>query len=201
MKRALILLAACLAAGCASTDYRSYLAAQQAVIRDAQIAQKPLFELEAEPGQPITGLKAVRVFMPVQAPVIAQARPSEWAGVLGTGLQVLGVVAGIKYQGEAAANLATAVGGAANHGYQFVQSPQANQSVGTGFIGRGLYSDGNSGVIGAGTNSDSTHAPTVVTQPAPVVVSQPEPVIVEQPAPVVVDPTIVTQPPPFVVTP
>jgi hypothetical protein len=46
-----------LLSGCASTDYKAYLAAQTAAIRDAQAAQRPLFELEGEPGQAITGLK------------------------------------------------------------------------------------------------------------------------------------------------
>jgi uncharacterized lipoprotein YmbA len=156
-----------LLSACASTDYESYLTAQQAVIASTQAAQRPLFELEAEPGQPITGLKAVRVFMPAQAPVLQQSRPSEWASVLGNGLQILGVVAGIKYQGEAAANLANAVGSAANHGYQFVQSPQANQSI------------GGNGIFGSGAMSDSTHVPTVVEQPSPIVVEQPAPVIVQ----------------------
>ena len=127
MKRMTLPLMCLLLSACASTDYEAYLSAQQSAIREAQTNQKPLFELEAEPGLPITGLRAVRVYMPVQAPVLQQSRPSEWAGVLGTGLQVLGVVAGIKYSGEAAANLAREVGGAASHGYQYVQSPQPNQ--------------------------------------------------------------------------
>jgi hypothetical protein len=36
------------------------------------------------------------------------------------------------------------------------------------------------------TNTDSTHAPTVVTQPAPLVVTQPTPIVITQPAPLVV---------------
>ena len=40
------------------------------------------------------------------------------------------------------------------------------------------------------TNTDSTHAPTVVTQPAPLVVNQPAPIVVTQPAPLVVPTTI-----------
>jgi hypothetical protein len=197
MKRlAMIIILAFTLAGCASTDYKAYLTAQQAAIRDAQAAQRPLFELEGEPGQPITGLRAVRVYMPVQAPVIQQSRPSEWAAVLGNGLQILGVVAGIKYSGEAASNLAREVGGAANHGYQFVQSPQANQSVGTGILGTGIYTGELNGVLGSGARTDSTHAPTVVYQPDPAIVTQPTPVIVEQPAPIVVE-----QPPPLVVEP
>ena len=204
MKRMTLLLSSLLLSACASTDYQAYLAAQQEAIRAAQSAQKPLFELEAEPGQAITGLRAVRVYMPVQAPILQQARASEWAGVLGTGLQVLGVVAGIKYSGEATSNLATAVGGAANHGYQFVQSPQANQSVGAGILGTGIYTDELNGVLGSGTRSDSTHAPTVVTQPEPVIVTQPDPVVVTQPEPVIVtqpEPVIVTQPEPVIVDP
>lgn len=47
-------------------------------------------------------------------------------------------------------------------------------------------SSGNSGRIAGGSITDSTHAPTIVTQPAPVVVTQPAPVIVTQPAPVIV---------------
>jgi hypothetical protein len=174
----LIVLALTLA-GCASTDYKTYVDAQQATNRAAQAAQKPLVRIVAQPGEAITGLYSIEVHMPAQAPVIQQARPSEWAGVLGNAVNVLGVVAGIKYSGEAASNLAREVGGAANHGYQFVQSPQANQTVGNGILGSGFYSGENSGVIGSGAQSDSTHVPTVVTQPAPVIVTQPAPVIVQ----------------------
>jgi hypothetical protein len=176
--RSFIIIGLLALAGCASNPYGDYLRAQQAATQAAYAAQKPVFELEAMPGQPITGLKAIRVYAQVQAPVLQQARPSEWAGVIGQGLQVLGIVGGIKYSGEAAANLATAVGGAANHGYQFIQAPQANQSVGTGFIGRGLYVGENVGVIGSGAKTDNTHTPTVVGQPDPVIVAQPPPVIV-----------------------
>jgi hypothetical protein len=180
MKRLVMIIALALTlAGCASTDYEAYLNAQQAAIRDAQAVQRPWFELEAFDDRPIMGLKAVRVWMPVQAPVIAQSRPNEWASVVGAGLNILGVVAGIKYSGEAASNLAREVGGAANHGYQFIQSPQANHTVGTGILGSGLYSGDNSGVLGSGAQSDSTHMPTIVTQPPPLVVEQPAPIIVQ----------------------
>jgi len=39
------------------------------------------------------------------------------------------------------------------------------------------------------TNTDSTHAPTIVTQPAPLVVTQPAPITITQPAPLVVPTT------------
>jgi len=41
------------------------------------------------------------------------------------------------------------------------------------------------------TNTDSTHAPTVVDQPAPITITQPAPIIVTQPAPVIVRPEVV----------
>ena len=71
-------------------------------------------------------------------------------------------------------------------------------------------------------STDSTHAPTVVTQPAPTIVNQPaptivdpvvvtqpaptivnqpDPVIVNQPAPTIVDPVVVNQPAPIIVQP
>jgi hypothetical protein len=40
------------------------------------------------------------------------------------------------------------------------------------------------------TSTDSTHAPTVVTQPAPITITQPAPIIVTQPAPLVVPTTV-----------
>jgi hypothetical protein len=39
------------------------------------------------------------------------------------------------------------------------------------------------------TSTDSTHAPTIVTQPAPLVVTQPAPITITQPAPLVVPTT------------
>ncbi|MDR3351733.1 MAG: hypothetical protein LBO00_01690 [Zoogloeaceae bacterium] len=199
--RYLSILPLALLAGCAGNrDYANYVAAQQAALQTVQAARKPLVRLEAEPGAAITGLRSLEVYMPEQTPIVQQARPSEWAGVIGTGLQVLGVVAGIKYNGEAAANLATAVGSAANAGYKYIQAPQANQTVGQGTLGSGIYVTENGGVLGSGTKTDTTHTPTVVEQAAPVVVEQappvivqqPDPIIVQQPAPLVVDPVVVT---------
>jgi hypothetical protein len=179
MKRLATIILLARVSGCASTDYESYLKAQSDAQAGAMAAQKPLVRIVARPGEAITGLSSIEVYTPVQAPVIQQARASEWAGVLGNAVNVLGVVAGIKYSGEAASNLAREVGGAANHGYQFVQSPQANQTVGNGILGSGFYSGENSGVIGSGAQNDSTHVPTVVTQPPPVIVTQPAPIIVQ----------------------
>ena len=43
---------------------------------------------------------------------------------------------------------------------------------------------------------DSTHEPTVVTQPEPIIMNQPEPTVITQP-----DPIILTQPEPIIIQP
>jgi hypothetical protein len=96
MKRLSMIMVLALVSGCASTDYEAYLKAQSDAQAGAMAAQKPLVRIVARPGEAITGLSSIEVYTPVQAPVIQQARPSEWAGVLGNAVNVLGVVAGIK---------------------------------------------------------------------------------------------------------
>lgn len=124
---AITLLITIFLAGCtASGDYKQYLQAQGDANRVATESQKPLVRLTAQPGQAITGLSSLEVFMPTVMPVVQQARPSEWAGVLGQGISVLGSVAGIHAAGQAAVGLADSVGRAGTTGYQYVQAPQAN---------------------------------------------------------------------------
>lgn len=60
-----IATAAMLLLGCATPldkNYAAYLAAQQAAVAGKK--PQPIFELEAHDGQPITGLKSLRVFAP-----------------------------------------------------------------------------------------------------------------------------------------
>lgn len=171
----IILTAAAALAGCATSgDYKAYVDAQAAAQRLAVEAQKPIVRITAQPGQPITGLQSVEVYAPAVAPVVQQARPSEWAGVLGQGLAVTGTVLGIQAAGRAAIGLSDSVGRAGAAGYQYIQAPGAVTTVGD-------YSgaqSGNSGRLAGGDITDSTHAPTVVMQPAPV--TQPAPVVVQQ---------------------
>lgn len=192
--------------GCASSnEYKQYLAAQSDAHRLSIEAQKPLVRLTAHAGQQITGLASLEVYMPATAPAVQQARPSEWASIIGQGLSIAGTVGGLYLGGRASADLARAVGASSTAGYQWLQAPAAtvttlNTTTTTSTVGANSGSNsGNSGRIAAGDISDSTHTPTVVTQPAPVIVTQPAPVIVTQPAPVVVTqpaPVIVTQPAP-----
>ena len=196
MKTILVLLVALFIAGCASSgDYTKYVAAQQEANRQAVDAQKPLVRLTAQPGQAITGLASLEVYTPTAAPVIQQARPNEWVGIMGQGLSILGTVASLKVSGDAAIGLADSVGKWSSSGYSSVQAPAANistvttntdasnRSTTTGAVStvgdNSGSNSGNSGRIAGTTMSDSTSTPTVVTQPAPVVVTQPAPVVAQ----------------------
>lgn len=151
--------------GCASPEaYRNYLSAQSAAIK----AQKPMLRIVAQEGVPITGLASIEVYGPGMS--IQQERPSEWAAVATSGLQVLGVVGGIVAAGNASESLVQAVGG-------------------LGISSNVVNTDNRTFDTHAISDSyNATATPTVVTAPAPVVVTQPAPVIVQQPQPIVVMP-------------
>ena len=86
--------------GCAGGEYHKYVEAQHTANLIAYANQKPLIEIEAEPGKEITGLRSLRVNLPVQAAKVEQPRPSEWAGVVTSGLSIAGGVLGIRYMGQ-----------------------------------------------------------------------------------------------------
>lgn len=189
----LALLAALALTACASDkDYQTYIAAQQQANQQAAADQKPLVRLTAQPGQNITGLASLEVFTPQAAPVIQQARPNEWVGVINTGLAVTGTVLGIHAGGIAAGRLADSVGRAGTAGYAHVQAPGSTttntMTSSTGTLGSGSY--------------DATHTPTVVTQPVPSQIPAGEVVVVTQPAPAqipagqIVNPVVVCNPGP-----
>lgn len=183
----LLMFVALFLAGCASDkEYGAYIAAQQEANRQAAADQKPLVRLTAQPGQTITGLASLEVYTPTAAPVIQQARPNEWVGVINTGLAVTGTVLGIHAGGIAAGRLADSVGRAGTAGYAHVQAPGSVATTTNTMTG-------STGVLGSGSY-DATHTPTVVNQPAPVQIPAGSVTVVNQPAPV-------TQPAPIVVTP
>lgn len=174
-------------AGCASPGYKEYLQAQSDANRQALEAQKPLIRITAQPGQQITGLQSLEVYTPQQMPVIQQARENEWARVLGQGLGVVGQVGSIYYGGKAAASLASEIRQAGTAGYAHIQAPgsvstttSTTTSTVTTSTDTANTMSNSTGVLGSGTYQlDSTHAPTVVTQPTPVIVTQPAPVVVQ----------------------
>lgn len=132
MKMIAVIIVAIILAGCASDkEYQTYIAAQTEANRQAAADQKPLIRIEAQEGQTITGLKSVEVYTPTAAPVIQQARPSEWVGVMQTGIGVAGTVLGIRAAGHAAVGLADSVGRAGTTGYQYIQAPGATTTTTT----------------------------------------------------------------------
>jgi len=154
---------ALLVAGCGTTgDYKAYIAAQQQANAQSAANRKPLVLITAEPGQPIIGLSRIEVYTPEAAPVIQQARPSEWASVVNNGLSILGTLGGIKLGGDAAIGAIDAVGKAANYGYQFVNpTPVIAPEV-------------------------QVVRPEVVQVPAPEVVQLPAPEVIQLPPPEVI---------------
>ena len=144
--------------GCASTEsYGRYLQAQSAAIK----AQKPMLRITATPGQAITGLASIEVYGPGMS--IQQERPSEWAAVASSGLNVLGVVGGIVAAGRASQDLVNAVGGLG------ISSSVINTTTDNRTSDRHDIANA----------YNQTATPTVVTQPTPVIVTQPAPLVVQ----------------------
>ena len=164
----LIILAICLTSlftGCASTEsYGRYLSAQSAAIK----AQKPMLEILAQEGQAITGLKAIRVYGPGMT--VQQEKDNEWARVVTSGLQVVGVVGGIVAAGNASENLVNAVGGL---------------GISSSVINTDNRTTDRHDIANSYNPIDNTSVPTIVTQPAPVQIPAGEVVVVN---PIVVGP-------------
>jgi hypothetical protein len=142
-----ILLVAVALTGCASdAAYLAYLDAQRTANATAYAQHKPLLELIGHDGQPITGLAAIRVNLPIEVPRVEQQRPSEWAGIVDRGFMMLapavlarevanGFTSGITAAG--AANVAIAGN---------IQAPQA--SVTTTVQGNAVVGDGSMATVG-----------------------------------------------------
>jgi hypothetical protein len=191
MKLFAIPLVALALTGCASTDYAAYAEAQASIASAKAEADKVRYQALAHIAQ--TGGDAAKVaavmslqFGAPQAPsAVAAPRPAgdtmlQWASILvPAATQAYAIGKNASVQIEAGRNAAFTA-----------------QSTNSAFVGvAGLIQAPGSVTT---TNTDSTHAPTVVTQPAPVLVQQPAPLVVN---PVVVDPVVVTQPAPVIVQP
>lgn len=170
MKHVLVALFALFLVACSTSgDYQQYLAAQQAATSAALAAHKPLVLIEAHEGQPITGLKRIEVNTPMEAPVVQQSRPNEWAAVADRAIGVLGTGLGLKLGGDAAIGLAREVGRASSTGYGFVQAPGAVTTTNTTIGANSGANSGNSGRLAGGDVTDSTHTP-LIARPEVVVV-------------------------------
>lgn len=214
MKTTRITIAALLAValtGCASTEYRAYADAQIAVATARAEADKARYQALASIAQ--TGSDAARVaavmslqlVAPTQTPQMGLQAPKstgetmlQWASVLlPTATQAYAIGKNASVQIESSRNAAA--------------TAQSTNATFLGIAGK-IQAPGATSYSSTSLVSDSTHAPTVVTQPAPVVVRPADPVIVTQPDPVVVrpadpivvrpaDPVVVTQPAPVIVQP
>ena len=153
-----ILVISTMVIGCASTEsYGRYLQAQSAAIK----AQKPMLKITAQQGQAITGLASIEVYG--QGMAIQQEKDNEWARVVTSGLQVVGVVGGIVAAGQASQDLVSAVGGLG------ITSSVSN-----------INTDNRTYDTHAITDSyNATAKPTVVTQPDPVQIPAGEVVVVQ----------------------
>jgi hypothetical protein len=186
----LILITALAVAGCAAPaidpNYTSYLEFQKQLMMKAET---PIMRMEALPGQTIslTGVKEFSVFAPnsnskSNGVSAYQAPRNEWVEVLKATIGVVGQVGSVVAIGKSVENLSDSVGKAANHGYQYVQTPQPNMTIGgDGVIGSGSFSSlagqgvvgsgaltlsttlSGTGAMGAGSFTDSRSTPTTTT--------------------------------------
>jgi hypothetical protein len=143
----------------ADPNYALFVDAQKSAA--ASYVQNPLLRMKALPGQTITlsGVEEFVVFSPevgnrqgnntIQQYVTPR---NDFVELGKAALGVIGTVGGIVAVGNATKGLASAVGASANHGYQYVQVPQPNMTIGgNGTIGSGSYTAstiGNDGAIG-----------------------------------------------------
>jgi hypothetical protein len=145
-------------------NYALYVTtSKETAIAAANKRQEPLFTMKGIPGQTIKleGVAELTIYMPEIAgnrntPAIAPYVPPrneavEMVKAIGGVVTPIGAILAT---GKATTDLATAVGNAANHGYQYIQAPQPNQIInGTGVIGSGTLTQNTisgTGVIGSG---------------------------------------------------
>lgn len=196
MKRIFIMIMVWILAGCATTDldknYEKYLDTQAKL---ASKPQQPLLRIKAQPGATVqmSGVDEFVVYAPETNTAATQVQQyaaprNDTAEVIKAAFGVVGTVGSIYAVGNATKNLATAVGSSANHGYQYIQAPQANQTIsGSGVIGSGTFNTtattstlSGTGVLGSGAllsgtgstgagNYTSTPSTTTTTNPAPAV--------------------------------
>ena len=203
MRLAVIALAALALTGCASTDYAAYAEAQASIASAKAEADKARYHALAHIAQTggdaakVAAVMSLQFGAPQSSSAVAAPRPAgdtllQWASILvPAATQAYAIGKNATVQIEAGRNAAA--------------TAQSTNQAFVDIAGQ-IQAPGAVTTTNTTTSTDSTHAPTVVTQPAPVIVQQPAPVIVTQPAPlvvdpVVVDPVVVTQPAPIIVEP
>jgi len=171
MKRIALTLCALSLTGCATGQYQAYADAHKAQAA-AQTARYQALADIAKMGDTTAKVAAVMSLQmgggqqnaQINAPKSWADYALQWTGLL---LPTFGQVYSVNKQtslGMRQSDNATALGISTNAAFvgiaSQIQAPAANITTTTT------------------TNTDSTHAPTVVTQPAPIVVTQPAPLVV-----------------------
>jgi hypothetical protein len=191
----LLALATPFITGCAtSAEYTAYVEGQKALAQarsQAEVARYTALAQIAETGDTAARVAAVISLQagPAAVPAPGLQMPAnttalQWASVLVPGLMQMYTAHQSTRLGMRQSDNAAATAGSTNATMVglggLIQAPGASTSTVTTFTGS--------------FNADSTHAPTVVTQPAPVIVQQPTPIVVRQPEPMVVRPEVVLVP-------
>jgi hypothetical protein len=220
MKRFLSLIFALALTGCATGQYEAYTTAttaQAVATANAQAERYKALASLANSGSDVAKVAAVMALAghntgsapqatPIAAPRSAGDTALQWASIIVPTLgQAYAIGQNVKL-GMRQSDNSAALGMSTNSAFVGmagqIQAPAANVTTtlsGTGVLGSGSYSigpnsgtnSGNSGRLAGSSIFDSTHPPTVVTQPAPVIVPQPAPVRPEIVRPEIVRPEIV----------
>lgn len=147
-------------------NHAYFVQAQKEIAMKQMEQDRPIIRMKAKAGETITlqGVEEFSVYAQGggggnagQGVQLRQYQPPRSQGLelANTALRAVGQAVPILAAGHAATSLADAVGKAANHGYQYIQAPQPNMTIGgNGVIGDGSFTSndlGGSGVIGDGT--------------------------------------------------
>ena len=180
----LLALAVCSVAltGCATKEYQAYADVHKAHAQ-AQAARYQALADIAKQGDTTAKVAAVMSLQmgaaqnqtQIAAPKSFGEQLLQWTAVLLPSVTQIYSVGKQAQVGIAQSNNATTLGVSTN----------------AAFVGLAGKIQAPGAITTTTTNTDSTHAPTVVTQPAPLVVTQPAPITVTQPAPVIVRPEVV----------
>ena len=169
MKR-LALLTPILMVGCTTVpdkidpNYALYVTSSKEVaVAVANKRQEPLFTMKGVPGQTIKleGVSELTIYMPEVGGNKNTAAIAPYVPPKNEAVEMVKAIGGIVTPigailatGKATKDLANAVSTGANHGYQYVQSPQPNMTIGgNGVIGDGTYTAtdiAGNGVVGDG---------------------------------------------------
>ena len=189
MKTLIIIASAIVISGCASTDYALYAETQKHIAASKSAAEVARYQALADiarQGDATAKVAAVITLnqsqqqsssQQIAAPITFGEQFLRWAGIL---VPAITQTYAISKNADVAINNSNnnaAVAQSTNQTFSAI----ASQIQAPGSTTTNTYTD-------SYNQTDSTHTPTVVTQPAPVIVQPTDPIVVTQPAPIIVTP-------------